>query len=147
MTFQFAYNHILNLKEKEKDQAYSEFGLSLRKKELIIAEHHSVAEEREQCLNRWEQETENTISVIKQRTDYLKFLYQKMKLIEERLTQVEKEIVAKKEVFLTKKKDEKMLLILRDKSFASFVRKQKKIEQDTLDEMATIRHYHQKVSL
>ncbi|MDF2902691.1 MAG: flagellar FliJ protein [Bacillus sp. (in: firmicutes)] len=148
MTFQFAYKHILNIKEKEKDQAYSEFGLSLRKKEGLMEELYSLVQERDGCLRRWEQTQKiSYVAEIQQRNDYLDHLNLKITKVEKHLAKIEEEITIKKEEFLAKKKDERTWHHLRDKSFDEYTQKQKKIEQDMLDEMATIRHYHQRVSL
>lgn len=148
MTFQFPYKHILNLKEKEKDQAYLELGLALRKKEGIKEEHLSLVQKRDECLKQWELVDGHLyIAEIQQRNEYLSYLNRKITKIEERLFKMEQEISTKKLVLLEKQKDEKTWNHLRDKSFAEYVQKQKKIEQDMLDEMATIRHYQQRVNV
>jgi len=147
MTFHFPYKHILNIKEKEKEQAYSEFGQSLRKKETVMNELHYLVEERDGCIKRWEQAQATTvIAMMQQRNDYLEHLNRKIAKVEKQLLTIDEEIALKKEEFLAKKKDEKTWHCLRDKSFDEYVQKQKKMEQDFLDEMATVRHYHQQVS-
>lgn len=147
MTFHFPYKHILNIKEKEKEQAYSEFGQSLRKKEMVMNELHYLVEERDGCIKRWEQAQVTTvIAMIQQRNDYLDHLNRKIAKVEKQLLIIDEEIALKKEEFLEKKKDEKTWHYLRDKSFDEYMQKQKKIEQDFLDEMATVRHYHQQLS-
>jgi flagellar protein FliJ len=147
MTFQFPYERILNLKEKEKDHAFSELGLSMKVKEAVMKELNALIEQKDECLLRWKQSTEPTyISVIQQRNEYLSFIDTKIAAIEARLHEIDEEIKLKKEQYLTKQKDEKTWHHLREKSFSEYVEKQKKIEQNILDEMATIRHFHQRVS-
>lgn len=147
MTFQFQYEQILNLKEKEKDHAFSELGLSLKVKEAVQQELNSLIQEKEECLLRWKQSNEVTyISLIQQRNEFLQFIDQKITKIKVKLAQIDEEIKMKKEEYLSKQKDEKTWHHLRDKSFQEYVEKQKKIEQNLLDEMATIRHYHQRAS-
>jgi flagellar protein FliJ len=147
MTFQFQYEQIVNIKEKEKDYAFSELGLSLKVKEAVQDNLNSIIQEKDDCLLRWKESSEVTyISVIQQRNEYLQFIDQKIAKIEEKLALIDEEIKIKKEEFLNKQKDEKTWHHLREKSYQEYVEKQKKIEQNLLDEMATIRHYHQRVS-
>jgi flagellar protein FliJ len=147
MTFQFPYEHILNIKEKEKDHAFSELGLSLKVKEAVMNELKSLVQEKDDCLLRWKQSSEVTyISVIQQRNEYLSFIDSKIAKIEQKLAEIDEEIKSRKEEYLTKQKDEKTWNHLREKSFSEYVEKQKKIEQNLLDEMATIRHFHGRAS-
>jgi flagellar protein FliJ len=147
MTFQFQYEQIVNLKEKEKDHAFLELGLSQKIKEAVKQELMALLQERDDCLARWKQSSEVTyIAVIQQRNDYLYFIEQKISKIEEKLAAIDDEIKRKKEDFLAKQRDEKTWHHLREKSFTEYVEKQKKVEQNLLDEMATIRHYHQRIS-
>jgi flagellar protein FliJ len=147
MTFQFQYEQILNLKEKEKDHAFSELGISLKVKEAVKQELNTLIHEKDNCLLRWKQSYDVTyISVIQQRNDYLQFIEHKIANVEEKLAQIDEEIRQKKEEYLTKQKDEKTWHYLREKTYFEYVEKQKKIEQNLLDEMATIRHYFQRVS-
>jgi flagellar protein FliJ len=147
MTFQFQYEQIVSLKEKERDHAFLELGLSQKVKEAVLQELKVILAERDDCLSRWKQSNEVTyISVIQQRNDYLLFIEQKISRIEEKLAVIDEEIKRKKEDYLAKQRDEKTWHHLREKSFAEYVEKQKKIEQNLLDEMATIRHYHQRVA-
>jgi flagellar protein FliJ len=147
MTFQFPYERILNLKEKEKDHAFSELGLSMKVKEAVMNELNAIIQQKDECLQRWKQSTEPTyISVIQQRNEYLGFIDTKIAAIEARLNEIDEEIKLKKEQYLTKQKDEKTWHHLREKSFSEYIEKQKKVEQNILDEMATIRHFQQRVS-
>jgi flagellar protein FliJ len=147
MTFRFPYEHILSIKEKEKDHAFSELGLSLKVKETVMNELNKLIQEKDDCLERWRQSTEVTyISLIQQRNEYLGFIDTKIASIEEKLHQIDEEIRLKKEAYLSKQKDEKTWHHLREKSYSEYVEIQKKVEQNMLDEMATIRHYHQRLS-
>ncbi|WP_342429542.1 flagellar export protein FliJ [Neobacillus sp. FSL H8-0543] len=148
MTFHFPYLHILNLKEKEKEQAYLEFGRTIRKKELIQAEHKSFEQKRNEFLTQVESAKGKTsIADIQQRNEYLVHLTKQITSLEEKLNVIDQEIARKKSVLLTKQTDEKTWNHLRDKAFEKYVEKQKKVEQNLMDEMASIRHYHQSLSL
>jgi flagellar export protein FliJ len=147
MTFRFPYLHILNLKEKEKEQAFSEFGLLVKKKGFMAEELHALLQEKEERLDNWEQAGSLiSISEIQQRNYYLEHLDRKINNAEEGLLKLEQELSAKQEEFLDKKKDVRMWHHLREKSFETYLQKEKKAEQDMLDEIATIRHYHQRLS-
>jgi flagellar protein FliJ len=147
MTFRFSYINILTLKEKEKDQAYSEYGLIVKKKAALLEKLDSIIHERDERISRWEGENLTTIIEIRQRSHFLEGLNVKIANIKKDLLKVEKELQAKQAIFLEKKKDERMWHHLRDKSYELYLQKEKKEEQDRMDEMATIRHYHQQLSM
>lgn len=148
MTFQFPYIHILNLKEKEKEQALVELGQIGRKKEVIKEEHRSLEQKRNLFLQQMETgKGIASIADIQQRNEYLAYLNEKMSRLEEQINLIDKEIAVKKLDLLDKQKDEKTWNHLRDKAFEKYVQKQKKIEQDLMDEMAAIRHFHQRLSM
>lgn len=88
-----------------------------------------------------------SIADIQQRNEYLVHLTKQITSLEEKLNVIDQEIARKKSVLLTKQTDEKTWNHLRDKAFEKYVEKQKKVEQNLMDEMASIRHYHQSLSL
>ncbi|WP_053365314.1 flagellar export protein FliJ [Bacillus sp. FJAT-27245] len=148
MTFQFPYEHILSLKEREKDLSLSEMGLLMMKKENIEKELDSLVRKRHDCISQWEQLEGGTfISDILQQNEYLDYLDVKISRMEQERMEIEQEIAGKKEELLLKQKEEKTWHLLKEKSLDAYMEQQKKIEQDNLDEIAAIRHYHQRVSL
>lgn len=148
MTFQFPYIHILNLKEKEKEQALLDLGQIGRKKEAIMEEYRSLEQKRNLFLQQVETgKGKASIADIQQRNEYLSYLNQQMSMLDEQIKLIDKEMAAKKLDLLNKQKDEKTWNHLRDKAFEKYVQKQKKIEQDLMDEMAAIRHFHQRLSM
>ncbi|MDF2787978.1 MAG: fliJ [Neobacillus sp.] len=148
MTFQFPYIHILNLKEKEKEQALLELGEIGRKKEAIIEEHRSLEQKRTLFLQQVETgKGTASIAHIQQRNEYFTYLNQEMSKLEAQIHLIDNEMAVKKLDLLDKQKDEKTWNHLRDKAFEKYVQKQKKIEQDLMDEMAAIRHFHQRLSM
>lgn len=148
VSFQFPYIHILNLKEKEKEQALLELGQIGRKKEVIMDEYRSLEQKRNLFLQQVETgKSTASIADIQQRNEYLSYLNQQISKIEEQIILIDKEMAVKKLELLDKQKDEKTWNHLRDKAFEKYVQKQKKIEQDLMDEMAAIRHFHQRLSM
>ena len=147
MTFHFPYMHILDLKEKEKDQALSELGMITRKKEAAIKEHRSFEAKRNEFLQQTETSRKTSIADIQQRNEYLYYLDQKLAESEDRIVLMDQEIEDKQAELLEKQQEEKTWSHLRDKSFEKYVQKQKKIEQDLMDEMAAIRYFHQRLSM
>lgn len=148
MTFHFPYMQILNLKEREKEQALLVLGQMERKKEAILREYRSVDQERSELLLRMEA-VEGTASIadIQQRNDYLAFLNQKMAGLKNQLAQAESEIANQKAQLLTKQQEEKTWLHLRENLWEKYIQKQKKAEQEAMDEMAAIRHFRQNFSM
>lgn len=148
MTFHFPYIQILNLKEREKEQALLELGQIERKKEAILMEYRTVDLERSELLDRME-DAEGTASIadIQQRNDYLTILNSKIGSLKNQLAQVETEIANQKAHLLAKQQEEKTWLHLRENLWEKYMQKQKKAEQETMDEMAAIRHFHQNFSI
>lgn len=148
MTFHFPYIQILNLKEREKEQALLELGQIERKKEAILMEYRTVDLERSELLDRME-DAEGTASIadIQQRNDYLTILNSKIGSLKNQLAQVETEIANQKAQLLAKQQEEKTWLHLRENLWEKYMQKQKKAEQETMDEMAAIRHFHQNFSI
>ncbi|KGM46464.1 flagellar export protein FliJ [Neobacillus niacini] len=148
MTFHFPYIHILNLKEKEKEQALLELGQIGMKKEAIMGELRSLEQRRTLILQQTEIGSGTaSIAEIQQRNEYLTYLNQQISKLEAQIDLIDKEMADKKIDLLDKQKDEKTWSHLRDKAFEKYVQKQKKIEQDLMDEMAAIRHFHQRLSM
>ncbi|MFF2448092.1 flagellar export protein FliJ [Neobacillus sp. NPDC058068] len=144
MTFRFPYEHILNLKEKEKEQAFSEYGSLVKKKDQLKEEIHCLLEEQDEQMNRANRMT--SVVEMQQQSHYLNLLIQKIAQAKEVLGKLDEELRIKQEKYLEKHKDERMWNFLRDKSLDTFLQKEKKVEQDQLDELAVIRHFHQRLS-
>jgi flagellar protein FliJ len=147
MTFHFPYMHILNLKEKEKEQAYIELGTIVRKKETVIENKSSLEQKRNEFLKQADSKGHISIADIQQQHEYLNYLNGEMTKLEEKISQLDQEIAEKKSELLTRQKDEKTWVHLRAKSFEKYIQKQKKVEQDMMDEMAAISHFHQRLSM
>jgi flagellar protein FliJ len=147
MTFQFPYKHILTIKEKEKDLAYSEYGQIIKKKAALLEELQTFIQERDERITRWEQEEMTSVIEIRHRHHFLEGLNVKISKMDDELLVVEKELQAKQAIFFEKRKDERVWQHLRDKSYEAYIQKEKKEEQERMDEMATIRHFHQSLSI
>jgi flagellar protein FliJ len=147
MTFQFPYLHILNLKEKEKEQVFSEYGRLVKKRELMVEELQSITLERDERLNRWENVVGLTsVAEIQQQNQYVEHLNQKIDKATEALIIMEEELRGKQDKLLEKQKDERMWNHLRDKSYDAYIQKENKMEQERLDEIATIRYSQQSLT-
>ncbi|MFJ5716424.1 flagellar export protein FliJ [Neobacillus sp. NPDC093127] len=144
MTFRFPYEHILSLKEKEKEQAFSEYGSLVKKKDQLKEEIHGLLEEQDEQINRSNGMT--SVVEMQQQSHYLNLLIQKISKAKEVMSKIDEELRIKQEKYMEKHKDERMWNFLRDQSFDAFLQKEKKVEQDQLDELAVIRHFHQRFS-
>jgi flagellar FliJ protein len=148
MMFRYSYEHIVNMKEQEKEQAYSNLAVSLQKRTAIAETLQALENERTERVEKWE-ETNHICSaaVMHQQREYLNYLDHKISQATECLEEMEQEIQRKQAEFWEKKKEEKTWHHLREKSFEAYMQRQKKIEQDMLDEIATVRYYRQQSSL
>jgi flagellar export protein FliJ len=141
MTFRFAYNHILNLKEKEKDQAFSEYGRMASQRDKMAEQLQSIIGERDE---RQHQLSETATALeIQQQSLYIDHLNQKVADATADLIKMEEELRQKQNQLMEKQQDERIWTQLQDKFYQAYKQKEEKLEQDLLDEMATIRFYRQ----
>ncbi|GHH99973.1 flagellar export protein FliJ [Neobacillus kokaensis] len=147
MTFHFPYKHILNLKEKEKDQALLEMSVIVRKREAVMERFHSIDLKRKELLSQMDSANRQiSIADIQQRNEYQNYLTRMAADLEEQLRQIDEDIISMQAELLAKQQEEKTWHHLRDKAFEKYNQLQKKIEQDAMDEMAAIRYFHQQFS-
>lgn len=146
MSFKFPYEHIIKIKEQEKETAYLAFGAALQQKERMIRELQDLQTQQSENLRKLEGST-LSISTIQQQTHYLNHMNEKIAEMEKHLISIEKEVWNKQQEFLEKQKDERTWHHLREKSHEAYIQEQRKAEQNMLDEMATVRYYHQRLSL
>ncbi|MED4203788.1 flagellar export protein FliJ [Neobacillus mesonae] len=147
MTFHFPYKHILNLKEKEKDQALLEMSVIVRKREAVMEEFQSIDGKRQGVLEQIESASgQISIADIQRRKEYFTYLTRMAVELEKQIHQIDEDIARKKAELLAKQQEEKTWHHLRDKAFEKYSQLQKKLEQEAMDEMAAIRHFHQRLS-
>lgn len=147
MTFRFPYTNILSVKEKEKDQAYSDYGMIVKKKSALLEKRDSYVRERDERITRWQSENLTSVIEIRQRSYFLEGLNEKISKIEKELLKVEEELQTKQTIFFEKRKDEKMWQHLREKSYEAYIQNEKKEEQNRMDEMASIHVLRQRLSI
>lgn len=147
MTFRYRYEHIVTMKEKEKDQALTDYGASVMKRDAIVTRLHTLQEKRNEWIMKWERvDNAYTAASIHQQNEYLTFLDFEISQVLRQLQVAENELRLKQTTFLEKRKDEKTWNHLREQSRESYISNQNRLEQNMLDEMATVRYY-QKQSL
>lgn len=148
MTFRYQYEQIVTMKEKEKEQVLTEFTASVLKRDNIRNELHTLQEKRNEWIVKWEKtDTAYTAAAIHQQKEYLTFLDLKMNQVIRTLQVMENELRMKQHELLEKQKDEKMWNHLREQSRQSYEECQKRVEQNMLDEMATIQYYQKRSTL
>lgn len=144
MTYRFPLQKVLDLKEKEKQQAQQELGVSL-KKQLDEQEEMVRLNKR---LETVQESINQRISGVKaaelhEHQRYLEYLNQQIRQLQGRLVLTNKEVDKKQHFLMEKSKDEKIWQEWKQKLVIEYEQTQLKQERDMLDEMANIRYFRQ----
>ena len=136
--FQFSFQKILDLKEKNREQEEWNYArllqlLSEEKNKLL---HFSNSKQEQQKIMLDEQINGVSIIEINQKQLYVNYLDQSINNQKEKIKNVERSIKKKQIELLDLKIDEKKWNKLKEKKFEEFSLKSNQIEQNELDEIA-----------
>ncbi|WP_423799754.1 flagellar export protein FliJ [Neobacillus sp. SAB-20_R2A] len=142
MSFQFRFEKILNMKEKEKESALNEMNMARKKKEIAEGELLELVERKESYLRDFEQKTSLRVTEMLERDQYLYFLDKQIERVKRKVADLTRDFNLKNQLLLSKNQEEKVWSTWREKSFDEYSEKVKRDEQNMLDEMAVIRYFH-----
>ncbi|RKD24201.1 flagellar export protein FliJ [Ammoniphilus oxalaticus] len=144
MTFIFPLQKVLDVKEKEKQQAQQELGFSLKKQLDIEENMNALAQRRASLESRMLQVNQGfrACELLDQQR-YLTFLDEKMDRLQNNLRQTVKEVEIKQTVLSEKSVDEKVWQNWKQELRERHQQAVRKQEQDELDEIATIRFFRE----
>ncbi|MFC4802141.1 flagellar export protein FliJ [Neobacillus sp. GCM10023253] len=142
MSFQFRFEKILNMKEKEKESALNEMNVARKKKEVAERELLELVERKESYLRDFEQKTSLRVTEMLERDQYLYFLDKQIERVKRKVADLTRDFNLKNQLLLSKNQEEKVWSTWREKSFDEYSEKVKRDEQNMLDEMAVIRYFH-----
>ncbi len=146
MSFQFRFEKIVTMKEKETESAFHEMNVFKRMKET--AEHHllDLVEKKDRYVRDYQNLMRLSISVtdIQEREQYIHFLNKQIEKSKKKVSELTQEFNVKKNHLLVKNQEEKMWTTWREKSLDEYTAKINREEQNQLDEMAVLRHFYNK---
>ncbi|EKN63681.1 flagellar biosynthesis chaperone [Neobacillus bataviensis LMG 21833] len=144
MSFQFRFEKILTMKEKEKDSAVQEMTIFKRMKENAEQQLLELVEKKESYIKDYHHLLRNSLRVtdIQEREHYIHYLNQQIEKFRKKVIDLTKEFNLKNNHLLAKNQEEKMWSSWREKSFEAYSEKINREEQHLLDEMAIIRYFH-----
>ncbi|MBS4213048.1 flagellar export protein FliJ [Neobacillus rhizophilus] len=145
MSFQFRFEKILNMKEKEKESALNEMNMVRKKKEIAEGELLELVERKESYLQDFEQKASLRVTEMLEREQYLYFLDKQIERVKRKVADLTRDFNLKNQLLLSKNQEEKVWSTWREKSFDEYSEKIKRDEQNMLDEMAVIRYFHNRV--
>ncbi|GIP33068.1 flagellar export protein FliJ [Paenibacillus sp. J2TS4] len=142
MPFKFTFQKIVDLKTSEKTQA--EWTLSTAVGELRMEEQslQQLRLEKQSVQDRLyaESEVRTTVSELMIYQSYMDHIDHKISEKSKDVTAAQKNVDIQKETLTVKMMEEKVWLNARDKAKQRFMSEWLKKEQDSLDEMASVRH-------
>ncbi|MEO2076753.1 MAG: flagellar export protein FliJ [Bacillus sp. (in: firmicutes)] len=146
MSFQFRFEKILTMKEKEKESALHEMNVVKHMKETVEKQLLDLVEKKESYIMAFEKIANQSIKVtdIQEREQYIHFLNKQIDRLRKKVLEITQEFNRKSHLLVAKNQEEKMWSSWREKSLDEYTEKIKREEQNQLDEMAVIRYFRSK---
>ncbi|WP_126426378.1 flagellar export protein FliJ [Brevibacillus marinus] len=145
-TFTFHLQKILDLKEKEREQAEWAFGQSLRKKAEAEARLVELTRHREEVNRSLYQLQSQTCSVSRliEANRYQRAVERAIQTQRQTVYGCEREVEERKRILTSRMQESKLWEQLRERAKERFELAQKQLEQKELDEIGTSRYVLQK---
>lgn len=146
--FSFHLQKILDLKEKEREQAEWAFGRSLQRKAEVEAKLLELTQHREEVSGTLYQMQQQTCSASRliEVNRYQLAVEQAIHTQRETLYGCEREVEERKQILASRMQESKLWEKLRERAKERFDLAQKQLEQKELDEIGTSRYTLQKVA-
>ncbi|WCK52897.1 flagellar export protein FliJ [Aneurinibacillus sp. Ricciae_BoGa-3] len=147
MSFVYSFQKLLDLKEKEKEQAQMGYAKSREALEQEDARLQKLVQDKVQMQRVIYQKTEANITMADLRNSYEYLDHMQQLIIKAHHTRAEAEQVMRhqQEALQQKALDEKVWKKLKENSHMQYTEKLKQQEQKELDEMAVARYFRQHV--
>lgn len=144
MSFQFRFEKIVTMKEKEKESAFHEMNVFKKLKETAEHQLLDLVEKKESYVRDYQNLMRNSISVtdIQEREQYIHFLNKQIEKIRKKVSELTQEFNLKNNLLLAKNQEEKIWSSWRKKSLEEYTANINREEQNQLDEMAVLRYFH-----
>lgn len=144
MRFQFPLQRVLDVKEKEKQQAQQELGTSLKKQHEAETNMMLLNQKREDVqASMLQQNSGWKASRLHEYQNYITYLDQQMVSLQSTLVQTKIEVEKKQGILVEKSKEERVWQGWKQELFQRHQQEVLKKEQEMLDEMASVRYFRQ----
>jgi len=144
MSYRFPLQRVLDVKEKEKQQAQQELGSSLKKQHDAEEQMSMLSEKREAVQHRMLQPNKGCkASHLHEHQRYISHLDQQIVQLQGYLQETRIEVEQKQGILIEKSKEERVWQTWKQELFIRYQQEASKQEQEMLDEMASIRYFRQ----
>lgn len=140
MKYKFAFQKVLDVKEKEKEVAKEEFGSSKQRQMELDRKLAGLESEKDKIYHQFNQVNRKAVWEILEVHEELQHVDQQVKRLTQQSEQLHLEVEHKQIVLFEKTKEAKVWNLWKDKSKKEFIKQQERIEQAMLDEMAILRY-------
>jgi flagellar FliJ protein len=140
MKYEFSFQKVLDVKEKEKEAAKNEFGSSKQRQMELEEKLEGLEVEKEKVYNQYNDVTRKTVWEFLEVQQELDHFNLQVKQLTHQSKQLHQEVELKHEVLIAKTKEAKVWNLWKDKSKNAFQMEQARKEQAMLDEMAVLRY-------
>jgi flagellar FliJ protein len=147
MSFVYSFQKILDMKEKEKEQAEINYSKSIQ---VLHREQQRLAhlEQNKQNMEQRLLQRKKNVSLAELKTnyEYIDHLQRLIVQAGESKERAEKDVEAKQFILSERAMDQKIWEKLKENSFEKYMKRVRQIEQKELDEIAVVRYYRQRVN-
>lgn len=140
MKFNFSYQKVLDVKEKEQELAKQEYGTSKLRQLELQEEIDGLELVKEEVFNQYDEVHRKAVREILAVQQEINHVSQKMKRLENQSHQMYQEVEQKHRVLIEKTQETKMWTQWKAKSKYMFQKELDRREQAMLDEMAVLRY-------
>ena len=145
MSYRFPLQRVLDVKEKEKQQAQQELGVSLQKQHDTEEQMIAISEKRIDTQSRMLVQNRGfKASQLHEHQRYISYLDGQMIQLQSNLQQTIIEVEKKQGVLIAKSREERVWQSWKQELFFRHQQEALKQEQEMLDEMASIRYFRQR---
>ncbi|MEH7107172.1 MULTISPECIES: flagellar export protein FliJ [Bacillaceae] len=140
MKYNFSFQKVLDVKEKEQEHAKHEYG-SIKLRQIELQEQMEGLElEKKEIFSQYNHVDRKTISEIIEMQQDIEHVNRQMKVLEQQSKQVHYEMELKHQILIEKSKEAKMWNQWKEKSKEAFIKQVNQKEQAFLDELAVLRY-------
>ncbi|MBO8171017.1 MAG: flagellar export protein FliJ [Bacillaceae bacterium] len=142
MSFQYPYQRILDLKEKETELAQIEYGSALHRLKLEESQLETLLSEKQRVTLMLEEMTTKSISAMQliEVQQYLQHIEHVINQKKQEKGRVQQQADTALNQLVGRKKEQETWRILKEKRFNRYIEKQKKQEQNLMDELGSIKY-------
>lgn len=146
MSFIYSFQKILDMKEKEKEQAEISYSKSMQALHREQKRLSDLVKNKQQVEERMVRKEENiSLAELKTNYEYVGHLQRMIVQANETKVQAEKDVETKQGILSERAMDQKIWEKLKEHSFEKYKERMLQIEQKELDEIAVARYYRQRV--